>query len=304
MLDPYKLRLFTSVAQCGGMSKAAETYFMSQSAMSQHIAQLEAYVGQPLFIRTSQGVALTRDGERLYDYAQKILALIGEAELAVVQITADSEAELAIGATPSISTYRLPAWMQPFTKSYPRLKIRLQTDITPNLVQIVSVGRLDVALVEGEIHPDMQARLNIRPLEAIPHVVVVGKSHAWWGRDSLSLGDIQTAKLIMRPQNSQSRQWLDGIFKAHKIKPAVSLDVDNIESIKRMVMQTDNIAILPNYAVESDIADGTLWAIGVADVSLMRDHKLIWSGSRLPTPVADLFMNHLNTLLNQGVNQP
>jgi DNA-binding transcriptional LysR family regulator len=299
MLDPYKLRLFMSVAQCGGMSKAAETYFMSQSAMSQHIAQLEVYVGQPLFTRDRHGVKLTRDGERLYDYAQKILTLIGEAELAVVRINADSEAELAIGATPGISTYRLPVWTQPFTSAYPRLKVRLQTDTTPNLVHIVLVGRLDMALVEGEIHPDMHARLNILPLEAIPHVVVVGKSHAWWGRDSLSLGDIQNSKLIMRPQNSQSRQWLDGILKAHKIKPAVSLDVDNIESIKRMVIQTDNIAILPDYAVESEIADGELWAVGVNDVSLMRDHKLIWSGSRLPTPVADLFMKHLNTLFHR-----
>lgn len=301
MLDLYKLRLFATVAESQSISKAAEANYMSQSAMSQHIATLEAYLGRTLLVRNRRGVSLTRDGQQLYEYAVQILALVAEAELTLVNITADSEGELAIGATPGISTYRLPNWTQSFTAGYPRLKVRLQTAITGDIVGDLLLGKLDLALLEGEIHPDLHHRLNIRHLEAISHTVIVGKHHAWWGREHITLAEIGEYKLIMRPMNSQSRQWLEGIFKHYGIKPDISLEVDNMESIKRMVMQTDNITILPHYAIEGEIADHSLWAIPVSDVSLVRDHKVVWCASRLPTPIANLFLGHLGAIFDKAL---
>ncbi len=300
MLDLYKLRLFVSVANHNSLSKAAEAHYISQSAMSQHIAQLEAYLGRTLFARHRRGVSLTPDGKKLYDYAVQICHLVAEAELALVQITAESEGDLSIGATPNISTYRLPIWTGDFTVRYPRVSLRVQTDITAHILRDVTLGKLDIGLIEGEIHPDHAEHVQVHRLESIAQVVVVGQSHPFWGRETIHLAELGQQKIIMRPINSQSRQWLEGIFKAHGVKPVVSLETDNIEAMKRMVQTSDNIAILPDYTVADAIKNGTLWAIRVDDVPLMRDHKVLWAKSSLPTPFAHVFLRHLGGLF--GVN--
>lgn len=296
MLDLYKLRLFVAVANHQSLSKAAEAHYMSQSAMSQHIAQLEAYLGRTLFARHRRGVILTADGEKLYAYAVQICHLVAEAELALVQITAESEGELSIGATPNISTYRLPVWTSDFTGRYPRLHLRVQTDITAHIIRDVTLGKLDIGLIEGEIHPDHAENVHIHRLESIAQVVVVGRAHPFWGRESVSLDELRHQKIIMRPLNSQSRQWLEGILKAHGVKPAVLLETDNIESMKRMVQTGDSITILPDYTIADAVKTGTLWAIRADDASLVRDHKVLWAKSSLPTPFAHVFLRHLGSL--------
>jgi DNA-binding transcriptional LysR family regulator len=296
MLDLYKLRLFMTVAEQMSISKAAETHYMTQSAMSQHIAQLEATLGRALFIRNRRGVALTDDGERLFAYAKKILSLVAEAESALVMITPTTEGAISLGATPAISTYRLPPWTHQFTSRYPRLMVRVQTDVTGHIVRDVGSGKLDLGLIEGEISGEQAQNLHIHPLETVHHGVIVGHHHAWWGRESLQLEELRQAKLIMRPTNSQSRQWLDGILKDHHIKPAVLLEMDNIESIKRMVAGGDSVAILPEYAIEEEVKTGMLWHIAIGDVALIRDHKVVWHKTRPISPITRAFLYYLGDI--------
>ncbi|HRF97335.1 MAG TPA: LysR family transcriptional regulator substrate-binding protein, partial [Aggregatilineales bacterium] len=104
------------------------------------------------------------------------------------------------------------------------------------------------------------------------------------------------AKLIMRPTNSQSRQWLEGILKDHHIKPAILLEMDNIESIKRMVAGGDSVAILPQYAIEEEVKTGMLWHIAVGDVALIRDHKVLWHKTRPISPITRAFLHHLGEI--------
>lgn len=301
MLDLYKLRLFVAVANHQSLSQAAEAHYMSQSAMSQHIAQLEAYLGRTLFARHRRGVILTADGEKLYAYAVQICHLVAEAELALVQITAESEGELSIGATPNISTYRLPVWTSDFTLRYPRLRVRVQTDITAHIIRDVMLGKLDIGLIEGEIQADYAENLHIHRLESIAQMVVIGQAHPFWGRDTITLADLNQQKIIMRPANSHSRQWLEGIFKAHGVKPAVLLETDNIEAMKRMVQTSDNITILPDYTVADAVKNGALWAIRVDGAPLVRDHKVLWAKSSLPTPFAHVFLRHLGGLFGVDI---
>ncbi|MCL4256872.1 MAG: LysR family transcriptional regulator substrate-binding protein, partial [Anaerolineae bacterium] len=233
---------------------------------------------------------------KLYAYAVKICHLVAEAELALVHITAESEGELSIGATPNISTYRLPIWTGDFAMHYPRLRLRVQTDITAHIIRDVTLGKLDIGLIEGEIHPDHAENLQVHRLESIVHVMVVGQGHPLWGRETITFTELRQQKIIMRPVNSHSRQWLEGIFKAHGVKPAVLFETDNIEAMKRMVQTGDSIAILPDYTVADAVKNGALWALRADDVPLVRDHKVLWAKSSLPTPFAHVFLRHLGDL--------
>ena len=87
MLNLYKLEIFALVAKSGSFSRAAEQLLLTQPAVSQHVQDLEASVGAPLFVRGRRGATLTPAGEKLLDYTQRIFALVAEAENAVTDVT-------------------------------------------------------------------------------------------------------------------------------------------------------------------------------------------------------------------------
>jgi DNA-binding transcriptional LysR family regulator len=114
MLDLYKLQIFSVVVQEGSFSAAAERLYMTQSAVSQHIKELEASLGRQLFQRGWRGVRLTSHGEILNRYTGEIFALVTKAESALTDIEHLTSGRVSIGATPGIGIYLAPDWVQYF----------------------------------------------------------------------------------------------------------------------------------------------------------------------------------------------
>ena len=114
MLDLHKLEIFLRVVREGSFSRAAESLLMTQPAVSQHIQDLEAQLGTQLFVRERRGVSLTTEGETLHGYATRILQLMAEAENAVTDVTQLAGGSVSVAATPGISVYLLPEWVQAF----------------------------------------------------------------------------------------------------------------------------------------------------------------------------------------------
>jgi DNA-binding transcriptional LysR family regulator len=185
MLNLYKLEIFMHVAQEGSISAAADQLYMTQSGVSQHIQDLEASLGVRLFARSSRGVRLTPSGTTLYHYAQRILALVSEAEGAVTDVGQLPSGQISIGATPGLSIYMLAEHIQSFRARYPQLTVTMQTKITPEIVADLLARRLELGFIEGELSSEVAAQLGVLPLEAIDQLVVVGRQHPFWERSSL-----------------------------------------------------------------------------------------------------------------------
>ncbi len=291
MIDLYKLYLFTVVAGEGSFTAASERLYMSQSAVSQHMKDLEAGLGSTLFHRGRRGVRLTDDGDVLYDYARRILDLVAEAEVALTDVGRLDSGRLQLGATPGIATYLAPDWVERFRGLYPRLNVAVQTGITSQIVADVLAGRLDLAYIEGELDAHRQPRLASQELEEIEQLVVIGPSHAWWGRDRVNLSELYGQPFVMRPPSSQTRIWLDAALAADRVVPVVASEFDNVESIKRTVAQGPYVTILPEYAVRGDVGAGTLQALSINGRPLRRTLKMLWAADGHLSPVAKAFVD-------------
>src|SRR5512145_430713 len=149
MLDLYKLQIFAVVVQEGSFSRAAEHLYVTQSAVSQHIKELEAGLGTTLFQRGPRGVKLTHPGEILYGYTRDIFALVAQAETALTDVEHLTSGRVSLGATPGIGVYLAPDWVQQFRAQYLQITVSLQTDITPHIVADVLGHRLDIGFIEG-----------------------------------------------------------------------------------------------------------------------------------------------------------
>ncbi len=297
MLDLYKLDIFLQVVRAGSFNRAAEGLLMSQSAVSQHIQDLENSLGTKLFTRGRRGVSLTKAGTTFYDYALRIFALITEAENAVTDVRKLASGQLVIGATPGVGSYLLPDAILGFRQEFSNISVVVQTGITPQIVTELRLGRLDLAFIEGEFEEGDEPDLAIQRLEAVEQFVVVGPHHPWWERPNLQMEELQSQSFIMRQAGSLSRVWLEQKLREHKIEPKIRGEFDNLESIKRMVTLGTCVAILPLYVVQEEVKSELVHALPLAGTPLQRTLKLIWRRDKFFTPIAQAFLHHLSARL-------
>lgn len=294
MLDLYKLQIFSAVVQEGSFSAAGERLYMTQSAVSQHIKELEASLGRQLFQRGWRGVKLTPHGEILNRYTVEILALVTKAEGALTNVEHLTSGRISIGATPGIGVYLVPDWVQHFRSHYPQLTIALQTGITAEIVAGVLAQRLELGFIEGELDEHPQPRLASLILEEVEQQVVVGFKHPFWERDSVQIEDLRQQSLIVREANSQSRIWLESALRRHGVEPVIGAEFDNLESIKRAVSVGMCLAILPPYVVQSEVERGLVHMIPLENRPLTRSLKLIWGSQAQFSPIARALLTELS----------
>lgn len=296
MLSLYKLEIFTLVAQLGSFTAAAEQLYMTQSAVSQHMKDLEIHLGTKLFKRGRWGVILTPSGEKLQDYTQRILHLLAEAEADITDVSQLARGQAAIGSNPTIGVYLIPTWLREFRSNYPNLSLALKTGTTLEIIDQVLSHQLDLGIVEGELdQKQLDKQIGSLELKEFELFVVVGPHHEWWERPSVTLAELDGQAFVLRQPRSQTRVWVDQIFQQNHINPTINGEFDSPESIKQAVMLGTCISILPDYAISQEQANQSLRLVAVEDISLRRTLKLIWDAHRIFTPVTRTFLEFLET---------
>src|SRR3954451_23296827 len=195
MLDVRRLRVLREVAQTGSFSAAAESLAFTQPAVSRQIATLEAEAGTPLVEPSARGVRLTQAGELLVGHADAILDRLTAAES---QLEALSQLEggglriggpargapqagggrLRIGAPATANSTLIPLAVRAFDDAHPEVALRLDEAISSELVERLSCGELDIAIVaDAERIPELPGEVVIEPLMEDPLYLAVARDH-------------------------------------------------------------------------------------------------------------------------------
>jgi len=146
-----RLQVFHTVARMLSFTKAAETLHMTQPAVTFQIRQLEEYFNTRLFDRTHNRISLTATGERVFEYADRIISLYAEMDSKVREITGDVSGILIIGASTTIAEYVLPSLLGQFKAQNPNINIRLKISNSIGIVHMVEDNSADVGIVESPI---------------------------------------------------------------------------------------------------------------------------------------------------------
>jgi DNA-binding transcriptional LysR family regulator len=179
-LDLTAMRAFATVAEVGGVTRAAGLLHLTQSAVSMQIKRLEDALGRALFDRAGRGVALTADGEQLLGYARRILALNDEVWLRFTDAT--FEGEIVLGVPNDVVYPALPPVLKRFNAEYPRMKVTLVSSYTRRLKEMFVHGDCDVILTTEN---EMDA--GGRRLSSLPLVWVGAKGGQAWRQRPLRL---------------------------------------------------------------------------------------------------------------------
>ncbi|MFL4969050.1 MAG: LysR substrate-binding domain-containing protein [Xanthobacteraceae bacterium] len=145
LIDIDQLRTFIAIAESGSFTRAAEVVHKTQSAVSMQMKRLEERLGRSIFARDGRGSKLTDDGERLLDYARRIV------KLNVEVLTAFSDIELSgrvrLGVPDDYADRYLPEIMARFSRVYPAVELTVICEPTIELFQRIEANELDLAIV-------------------------------------------------------------------------------------------------------------------------------------------------------------
>ena len=145
LIDVDQLRTFIAIVETGSFTKAAEVVHKTQSAVSMQMKRLEERLGKPIFARDGRASKLTEDGERLLDYARRIIKLNVEA------LAAFNDKELSgrvrLGLPDDYADRYLPEIMARFSRAYPGVELTVLCQPSVDLVELTDSNELDLAII-------------------------------------------------------------------------------------------------------------------------------------------------------------
>jgi DNA-binding transcriptional LysR family regulator len=262
------LRILVAVANRQSFTRAAEQMGLTQPGVSKSIHELERQVGVRLVERIPTGVRLTEAGTVLLGHARTILAEERAAEDALDSLRGLGRGSLRIGASPTIATYLLPAFVQRFSAEHPAIELHLRTAPSREVVAALIARELDVGLTEAPVPED--SRLMVVPWREDELVVVAAPSHALAPLAPIAITAVANELLVLREPGSGTRTAILNMLAAHGVVPQRTLDADSVESIKRLVAAGLGISIISRATIEDMLALKRLVVLETTDGRMTR----------------------------------
>lgn len=281
MVSLHKLAIFLAVVDAGSFSGAGNALYMTQSAVSQHMQDLEARFGVRLFERGRRGVVPTPAAQILSVYARALLRLAGEAEGVLAETGALAHQPLHLGAAPGLEEYLLSGWIRSLRERVPALNVVLNGDRVPHLVERVLGHELHAAFIEAE-------RIRLPGLVAIPlrdvvYHLVVGRGHPWHGLDHLSAQTLSAQPIAAAGEDKATSSWLARSAAAQGLPVRLEAHRIGLHTLRQRVLAGQIAALLPDYAIRQDVHAHQMRILPVQGGDFCRTLFLVWaSGPVLP----------------------
>ena len=217
-LDYY--RLFYETARFRSFSAAAQHLYISQSAISQCIQQLEKDLGVSLFVRTRRGISLTAEGKILFAKVESAIAAIEQGENQLERLRHLEAGELKIAAGDTITTHFLLSYLERFHATYPHVRIEMASSYSTGTLSLVKEGKADLAFVNMPIEDE---EFVIRPCLAVCDAFVCGAEYQT--KEVYSWEEVARLPLILLEDNSTSRRHLDRLFARRGVSLTPQIEV-------------------------------------------------------------------------------
>lgn len=296
-----QVEAFLAVGTFGGFRRAAEALRVTQPAVSARIKVLEDSLGVSLFERGRGNLALSAAGRALRPHAEQLLRAVALARQAVHNLRPASGGALQIAAALSICTYLLPDVLKRFQAAHPKVMITVRSGHSKEVLEMVLRGEAEIGLARSLQHPAVETvSLRDDPL------ILVGRGATWpKGARRVRLEQVADQPLIFFDRGSSDWTLSHGLFRRAGLVPNVVLEVETIETAKRMVERGMGLAFLPHLAVSREIRRRTLVAIDILDAEpLSRSLDVIHPRQRPLSAEARALLQALRAAVSHVVAPP
>lgn len=241
-----QLKYFVAVAECRHFTQAAELTGVSQPSLSKQIHTLERELGATLLTRTRGNVALTAAGEALLPRARRILADVETARLEIGELIGVRRGRLRLGATPSLCTSLVAPVLRRYQQSYPGVGLFVEEGGSQDLVQKLTRGSLDLALIvlpEGGTDPALVAEPILR------ESLVVASSAAKPAEAEMPLEALRDEPLVMFRVGYNLRESTLEACRRAGFEPKFAIEGGEMDAVLGFVEAGLGVALVPSMVL-------------------------------------------------------
>ncbi len=266
------LKIFCDLAELRSFSRTAKKHLLSQSAVSQQLAQLELVQKCQLIDRKKRPIELTKEGQMFYNAAKDILDRYEQLRSELNALKSSTGSRINVGAIYSIGMHTLPDYVKKFMVNYPKVNVHIEYFSAGRIYEMVLSGDVDIGLVAV---PKKDKRFEVYDFEEEPLVLACSPKHPLARESQVDIHQLQFERFIAFEKNVPTREWIDSILQRYNIIVQPVMEFDNIETIKRAVEINSGLTILPQTAILQEVTDGTIKAIGFSNENFVRPTGII-----------------------------
>ncbi|MGF1497685.1 MAG: LysR family transcriptional regulator [Elainellaceae cyanobacterium] len=291
-----QLRILKAIAAEGSFKRAADSLYVSQPAVSLQVQNLERQLDVPLFDRGGRRAQLTEAGHLLLKYGDRILSLCQETCRAIEDLQNLQGGTLIVGASQTTGTYLLPRMIGRFRQQYPDVAVQLHVHSTRRTAWSVANGQIDLAIIGGEVPPELQDSLEIVPYAEDELALILPVLHPFARNITVQKEDLYKLQFIALDSQSTIRKVIDQVLSRSGIETRrlrIEMELNSIEAIKNAVQSGLGAAFVSISAIEKELQMGVLHRSRIDGVVVNRTLAVIINPNRYRSKAADAFIQEI-----------
>jgi LysR family transcriptional regulator, transcriptional activator of the cysJI operon len=293
------LKTFCDLVETGSLSRAAKLNRVSQSAVSQQLRALEQRYGRRLVDRGPRvGARATEAGRTLYDELKLMLARLEAVERRLRSQPDVIAGSVHVATVYSVGLHTLPPLMKTVAATFPQVGVRLEYRRTDQVYDACLAGEIDLGIVAL---PRPRAQLEVLALRPDELVLVAPPGHPRLRARRVGLAALAGQPFIAFERDIPTRKLVDRLLRQHRVAVQITMELDNIETIKRSVEAGLGLSLLPAQALANEVRARTLITRRPAEGPLWRDIGAIYRRTREQSPAARAFLQLLRAGLGANI---
>src|SRR5437660_550163 len=271
-MDFDQLNTFLEVARLSSFSKAAETCFRTQPAISSQIRALEEEVGAKLFDRSGGKVSLTQPGKAFQKYAEQQMEARKQMIAALAEMEKVPRGELVVGANEGTCLHILPEVFAEFKKQYPGVAVSIRRSERAKVLENIIDNSVDFGVISIPVSDN---RLTVVTIHRDELLLIAAAGHPLARMKSASIAEAAKFPLLL-PKVGRTRDALEELFHERGLKSNFSMELDSSELLKRFVAADVGVGFIARSNVVEDVKAGVLAAVAIKDAQIRRDLALVF----------------------------
>ena len=267
------LKVFICVCKHNNMTKAAEELFIAQPAVSNTIAEIEKHYNVKLFERINKRLFLTNEGKGLLIKAQETVSAFEEFEEQA--LNSSKKPLLRIGSSLTIGKQKLPWLLRKLKENFENIDFQISINKTSVIESKILNGSLDFAFIQGK---PSDPNINSKLVDCNTLIAVCGKKYNM--PDTVTLKELCHYDLLLREDESVSREFLDHIFALENIVVTPIMESISNQALISAAVQNLGVTIMPEAMLTRQLSKGALRKITVSDYEFARNSYLIYHKDR------------------------
>ncbi len=271
-MDFDQIHTFLEIVRLKSFSKAAQTCYRTQPAISAQVRQLEQELRTELFERFGSRISLTTAGKLFAQYAEQLMDLRKRAQDAIAELEHDPRGEIVIAANESTWIYVLPEVFSHYRERFPQVQLQVLRSYASRVVEAVMDNSADFGLTQVPVDEKKIQVVNVHKDEIR---LIVPAGHALGEKDAVTAKDLLEYYLVL-PKYGRTRARLNEWLEPVEDEIRISMELDSAEMMKRFVIAGLGIAFMAVSNCREEIEAGKLKTVPLAPEPLVRRLGLIY----------------------------